>query len=81
MSSLTIEPEVIAKLRKATGPCWLRDAQGNLIGYFHPGKREPQKVYEEGEIPELSEEERKQRLSEWGGRTWEEIKNDLERLS
>jgi hypothetical protein len=80
MSNLTIEPDVIAKLRLATGPCWVRDADGNLVGYYHPGKPEPAKVYSEGEIPELSEEEIKRRLAEPGGRTWDEIKRDLERL-
>jgi len=80
MSSITLEPEVVAKLRVATEPCWLRDAQGNVVGYFHPGKPEKPKVYREGEVPELGEEEVRRRLAEPGGRTWEEIKRDLERL-
>lgn len=81
MSNLILDPEVISKLRKATGPCWLRDADGNLIGYFHPGKPEPPKVLEEGQTPELSDEEYERRVAEGGGRTWQEIKSDLERLS
>ena len=81
MSNLTIGPEVVAKLQLAPGPCWLRDADGNLVGYFHPGKPQPPKVYREGEIPELSEKEIERRLAEPGGRTWEEIKRDLERLT
>jgi hypothetical protein len=81
MSSITIEPELIARLRKARGPCWLCDADGNLVGYFHPGKFEPPQVYEEGDVPELSEEEVQRRLAEPGGRTWEEIKRDLERMT
>jgi hypothetical protein len=81
MSSLTLEPDVVAKLRIATEPCWLRDVQGNVVGYFHPGRPQSPKVYPEGVVPELSEEEIQRRLSEPGGRTWDEIKHDLERLT
>jgi hypothetical protein len=81
MSNLTLDPELAAKLRAATQPCWLRDADGNLVGYFHPGKPSPPKTYSLGEIPELSETEIQKVLAEPGGRTWEEIKRDLERLA
>ena len=81
MSNLILDSEVIAKLRAATGPCWLRDSEGNLIGYYHPGKLKPPQVMEEGQIPELSDEEYERRVAEGGGRTWKEIKRDLERLS
>jgi len=79
-STVTLEPEVADKLRVVTHPCWLRDDQGNVVGYFHPGKAAPRPAYKEGEVPALSEDEIQRRLNEPGGRTWEEIKRDLERL-
>jgi hypothetical protein len=81
MSNITLDSDFVAQLREATQPCWLRDADGNLVGYFHPGKPQPSKTYERGEIPELSEDEIQRCLSEPGGRTWKEIKRDLERLA
>ena len=74
MSNLILEPDVVDKLRVATEPCWLRDGDGNVVGYFHPGKPASPRVYKEGEIPELSEEDIQRRLNEPGGRTWAEIK-------
>jgi len=80
MSSLTLEPEFVAKLRSATEPCWLRDAQGNVLGYFRPGSPNSQAGYPPGIVPELSEAEIERRLAEPGAKTWSEIKRDLERL-
>jgi hypothetical protein len=81
MSNLTLDSDLAAQLRAATQPCWLRDAEGDLVGYFHPGKPSPPKVYARGEVPELSEQEIQRVLAEAGGRSWEEIKRDLERLA
>src|SRR4051812_25286464 len=43
------------KLSAATEPCWLRDDQGNVVGYFRPAKSPQHPVYAEGQIPELTE--------------------------
>jgi hypothetical protein len=80
VSNLILAPDIVNKLSAATEPCWLRDDKGNVVGYFHPAKSPTHRVYAEGEVPELSEEEIERRLSEPGGRTWPEIKRDLERL-
>jgi len=80
VSSLILAPDIVDKFSTVTEPCWLRDDKGNVVGYFHPAKSPTHRVYAEGEIPELSDEEIQRRLSEPGGRTWPEIKRDLERL-
>jgi hypothetical protein len=80
MSTLVLARDLIDKLTAAKEPCWLRDDQGNVVGYFHPAKANGQRIYGEGEIPELSDEEIERRVQEPGGRTWPEIKRDLERL-
>jgi hypothetical protein len=80
MSNLVLARDFVDKLSAATEPCWLRDERGNVVGYFHPAKSPKHRDYAEGQIPELSEEEIQRRLSEPGGRTWPEIKRDLERL-
>ncbi|MBX9627863.1 MAG: hypothetical protein K2X82_28955 [Gemmataceae bacterium] len=74
MPQLVVDATLHEKLGLYPGPVRLVDAAGNVLGVFTP---DPAAVAElEGE---LSEEEWARRLAEPGGRTWPEIRADLEK--
>jgi hypothetical protein len=51
------------------------DANGTVLGVFTPDPAQVAAI----EPPPLTEDEIRRRLSEPGGRTWKEIRADLER--
>ena len=53
MSTIVLDAESAAALRQCGQSAVLKDADGNIVGYFEP----PVRIYEEGEIPEFDEEE------------------------
>lgn len=78
MTQVYVDSETRRKLNGLSELTILRDEHGELLGYFRPAR--PLESYEEGVIPELSDEEFQRRIQRGGGRTWAEIKRDLERL-
>jgi hypothetical protein len=79
MTQVLVDGETQKKLKGLAGVALVRGEDGAVLGTFHPAK--PRKVYAEGEVPELTEEEIRRRLSEPGGKTWDELRQELERLS
>ncbi len=74
MSTLVLDQSAIEKLRTVVVGTEVRDAQGALVGYFHPAVS-PETV-EQYECP-LSEEELIRRGNECGGRSLPDILSDL----
>jgi hypothetical protein len=75
MSELIVDSATLSKLRQVHERVELRDAAGELIGYFTP--KVDRRLYETVEVP-VGEEELHRRALEGGGRTLEEILPDLE---
>jgi hypothetical protein len=76
MSTIVLDPSSTALLRSCTEPTVLRDAEGNVVGYFEP----PARLYEEGEIPEFDEAELDRREQRWQGIPSAEVRRMLENL-
>ncbi len=74
MSTLVLDQSAIEKLRTVVVGTEVRDAQGALVGYFHPAVS-PETV-EQYECP-LSEEELIRIAQEGGGRPLADILSDL----
>jgi hypothetical protein len=75
MSSLVLEQSSIDKLKAVETSVAVRDAQGNLIGFFHRAIT-PESV-DQYECP-VSEEELLRRARQGGGRPLADILRDLE---
>ena len=78
MLRVILEASVLAKLDNPDGPVEVCDESGNMVGYFHP-------VYASGmgekAVSPFSEEELLQRAQKPGGRTFDEILRDLDKLT
>ena len=77
MSQIILDAATGSRFRTADGPVQVCDAHGQLLWYFTPSV-DPS-VYE-GVEPPSSTEELLRRANAGGGRTWREIKADLEKL-
>jgi hypothetical protein len=80
MSSVVLDSKSLEQLRQAGGPVEIRDEAGQLAGYFTPpGEHSPfGSPYQDMEVP-FTEEELDRFESEPGGRTLDEILEDLEK--
>jgi hypothetical protein len=76
MSTIVLDPQSSAVLRKCAEPAELRDADGKLVGYFQPAMP----VYEPRDIPEFGEEELDRREKRWQGIPSSEVRRRLENL-
>jgi hypothetical protein len=79
MTQTLVDRETQQKLGGLADVTLLRGEDGAVLGTFHPAKA--RRIYAEGEMPELTEEEIRRRLSEPGGKSWEEIRQELDHLS
>ncbi len=79
MTQVLVDGETRKKLKGLADVTLFRGEDGTVLGTFHPVR--PRRVYAEGEVPELTEDEIRRRLAEPGGKSWEDIQRDLERLS
>jgi len=77
MTQIILDSATGKRFRAADGPAQICDADGQLLGYFTPA--ENASVYE-GVEPPTPTEELLRRADAGGGRTWREIKADLEKL-
>ena len=77
MTQIILDAATGTRFRTADGPVQVCDADGQLLGYFTPA--ENASVYE-GVEPPTSIEELLRRANAGGGRTWRDIKADLEKL-
>lgn len=74
MSILIVDDPLTTKLAAADAPLEICASDGRVLGYFTPAKEaKPLKL-----DPGISEEEMDRRLAAGGGRTWAEIRRDLE---
>ena len=76
MSTITLDPAAVDALRKCAGGTVLKDAAGNVIGYFEP----PGRRYEPGEVPEVDPAELNRREERWEGIPSAEVRSHLEAL-
>lgn len=76
MNQITVDSSLGARFRVQPGPVEVRDAAGQVLGYFTPVADAT--LYREAEIP-VSEEELRRRAAEGGGRPLQEILDDLHR--
>jgi hypothetical protein len=76
MSIVILDSQALEQLRQVNERVEIRDAEGELIGYFTPSL--DRSLYESVEIP-VSDEELRWRAQKGGGRTLAEILADLER--
>lgn len=74
MDRMILDPALSAQLSSAPRAVQLCDAGGQLLGIFVPSKADYENV-----VPPISEEELVRRESQSGGRTWAEIRADLEK--
>jgi hypothetical protein len=74
MDRMILDPALSAQLSAAPLPVEICDAGGQLLGIFVPSKEDYANV-----APPISEEELIRRESTSGGRTWAEIRSDLEK--
>jgi len=76
MSTIVLNAESAAALRKCSQPAVLQDAEGKIIGYFEP----PAPIYAPGELPEFDEDELNHRVQRWQGIPSAEVRRRLEEL-
>jgi len=76
MSTVVLDASSIELLRKCAESVVIRDADGNVVGYFEPRVR----LYEEGEVPEFDEIELDRREQRWEGIPSAEVRRRLEEL-
>jgi hypothetical protein len=76
MSRITLDPALLAHLINIKEPVEICDPDGKVVGKFTPAPREG--PLEWGR-PQLPEEELRRRDSRKEGRTWAEIRADLEK--
>jgi hypothetical protein len=78
MTKVTIDASTAALLTSVDGEVELLDSSGNLLGWYAPAPAKPT-LQELIDSCPLSEEELQRRSQERGlGRTWAEIRRDLE---
>jgi hypothetical protein len=73
MSTIVLDAESAAALRQCGQSAVLKDADGNIVGYFEP----PMRIYEEGEIPKFDEEELQGRIERHDVLSSEEVRRRL----
>jgi hypothetical protein len=76
MVTLTADADLLAILRKANGPAEIRDADGNMVGFFTPAGAENAVGRTEEEWEEL-----RRRAQSTGGRTLKEIFQRMQSLT
>lgn len=76
MATIVLDASSIELLRKCAESAVIRDADGNVVGYFEPRVR----LYDEGEIPEFDEAELDRREQRWEGIPSAEVRRRLEEL-
>ena len=76
MVTLTADADLLAILRKANGPAEIRDADGNMVGFFTPAGDANAVVRTEEEWEEL-----RRRAQATGGRTLKEIFQRMQALT
>ena len=74
MSSITLDQATVEKLKGLSDRVEVRDPQGQVIGMFRAMPR----VYKEGEVPPLSEEELQRRFTQSKRMTTQEVLRRLE---
>jgi len=84
MTRITIDAQTVALLESVGGEVEVCDAAGNVLGWYAPAKSSEKKptLQELMDSCPTSEEELQRRLrKEKGqGRTWQEIRKDLEAM-
>jgi hypothetical protein len=88
MQTVTLDANMVAKLREVKTPVSLQDEQGLVLGCFTPAYQDPNEFFDDPRylyIPNLTKEEREQRRQErqrnpWNGeggftlkQTWQRI--------
>jgi hypothetical protein len=76
MSSVVLDSQVLERLQQTGGRVEIRNAAGQVVGYFTPSLAPS--LYDSLESP-VGEDELRRRAQKGGGRTLEEILRDLER--
>ncbi|HZN36965.1 MAG TPA: hypothetical protein VFB80_24210 [Pirellulaceae bacterium] len=76
MSTIILDTSSAEILRKCAGSAVLRDASGNVVGYFEPVPR----IYQPGEVPEFDSAELDRREQRWEGIPSAEARRRLESL-
>lgn len=74
MTTIVLDQSLAEMLRQCKEMTVLRDSDGKLVGYFEPRDLH---VYEEGEIPELDEDELDRRVARWEGIPSAEVRRRL----
>ncbi len=77
MTTITVTPELLKHLNGLIGPLEFRDADGRLLGAFHPSGEKLTYDQMMATCP-YSQEELDQAAQETGGRVLSEILRDLE---
>ena len=80
MQILTANAEVHAALAPLVQPAEIRDAKGNVLGYFTPDAERIERLYAEA-AKHFDPEEMERRIKSFeGGRTTHEILEELKKL-
>ena len=74
MSTIVLDSQSADLLKTCTGSAMLRDADGNIIGYFE------RRLYDPSLIPEFDEAELDRRAARWEGISSAEARRRLEDL-
>ncbi len=73
MSTIVLDAAAIEALKKCREPAVLRDSNGAVVGYFEP----PERIYQEGEIPEFDEDELDRREASHNVMSSDEVRRRL----
>jgi len=76
MSTIVLDSPSADVLRNCAESALLRDANGNVVGYFEPAPR----LYPPGEIPDFDEAELNRREQRWEGIPSAAVRRQLENL-
>jgi hypothetical protein len=76
MSTIILDASAADALRNCVESAVLRDASGNVVGYFEPAPR----LYQPGEIPDFDPAELDRREERWAGIPSAEVRRRLESL-
>ena len=72
MPRIILDPNLISQFSTVTGPTEICDTSGQVLGHFTPTPEQKQKLE-----PKISEEAIERRLQQGGGRSLQEILDDL----